>query len=622
MRRLRGDLPLVLLFLASLFGGPRITAATNAVTAGGVAGDPLCVPTPAVAHRPGAEPAFSADVRVPCFYPTEIRTMEPTFDFTASNAILLQAWALQDGQPGGAPPVPGVFRSPDGAESWQDVTPPGVATSLDPVFYLDRVTGRAFSVNFAGQAIGACSTVSFTDNEGGFWITTPGACGGFDGQSIGAGPPVTSIPVGYANLVYFCTGSTLGAGDPPATPTCLKSIDGGFTFTPIMFPFPALDEGEDDVFGAWAGSPVVAADGTLYIPKRVEGQPALAISQNEGLTWTLATIASNGSSAAAPRIAIDASGTVYYAWHGGDRLPYLAWSQDEGASWSMPLMIAPPGLRETALARVAVRSPGHVAVAYVGTSLADGEAPFFAFCNPLLQDCVDGEYSGVPWHGYITEIDDVFAEQPLLRTVAVNPPEAPLFRGGCTPDGGCKANLDFIDVHYSPAGEPWAVFVDDCAPARTFPPIFSPDAGPCEDGLGLAVLARLASAPPEFVADLDGDGLLGAADNCPRIANPLQEDDGGIDTTTPDGIGNACQCGDVTGNGIVNGQDAASIKRHGLGLLPNPSFVVPGNCDVTGNNQCNGQDANAVKRAALGEPGPTFGQNCHNALGLAVPPDL
>ena len=89
-------------------------------------------------------------------------------------------------------------------------------------------------------------------------------------------------------------------------------------------------------------------------------------------------------------------------------------------------------------------------------------------------------------------------------------------------------------------------------------------------------------------------------DNCPFVANPGQEDSGGLATSTPDGIGDACQCGDVTGNGIVNGQDANVIQRHGIGAEPNPLFVVPGNCDVTGNDQCNGQDANAVKRAALG----------------------
>ena len=131
-----------------------------------------------------------------------------------------------------------------------------------------------------------------------------------------------------------------------------------------------------------------------------------------------------------------------------------------------------------------------------------------------------------------------------------------------------------------------------------------------------AVEYRLDAQSP----DVDGDGNPAYADNCPFVANPGQEDTGGLATSTPDGIGNACQCGDVTGNGIVNGQDANAIQRHGIHAEPNPLFAVPGNCDVTGNDLCNGQDANAVKRAALGQPGPTFGQNCHNATGEPLPP--
>ena len=120
--------------------------------------------------------------------------------------------------------------------------------------------------------------------------------------------------------------------------------------------------------------------------------------------------------------------------------------------------------------------------------------------------------------------------------------------------------------------------------------------------------------------DNDRDGIDDDVDNCQFAANPGQQDSGGIATATSDGIGDACQCGDVTGNGIVNGQDANTIKRHGLGQEPNPNFAVPGNCDVTGNGLCNGQDANNVKRAALGQPGPLFGQNCHNATGEPIPP--
>ena len=117
--------------------------------------------------------------------------------------------------------------------------------------------------------------------------------------------------------------------------------------------------------------------------------------------------------------------------------------------------------------------------------------------------------------------------------------------------------------------------------------------------------ARLRLTETVALADLDGDGRTGFDDNCPQIANPDQLDSGG-----------------VTGNGVVNGQDANAIKRHGLGQQPNPLFAVPGNCDVTGNGICNGQGANAVKRAALGDATPSFGQRCHNAIGAAVPPNL
>jgi type 1 glutamine amidotransferase len=127
----------------------------------------------------------------------------------------------------------------------------------------------------------------------------------------------------------------------------------------------------------------------------------------------------------------------------------------------------------------------------------------------------------------------------------------------------------------------------------------------------------------ECVAEiLDRDEVV-AGDNCPLAANPGQEDRGGVATSAPDGIGDACQCGDVTGNGIVNGQDVNAIKRHAMGIEPNPLFLVPGNCDVTGNGRCDGQDANAVKRAVLGaQPNPLFGQHCHNATGDPVPADL
>ena len=130
-------------------------------------------------------------------------------------------------------------------------------------------------------------------------------------------------------------------------------------------------------------------------------------------------------------------------------------------------------------------------------------------------------------------------------------------------------------------------------------------------------LARAGLVPPgAALGDWDGDGVPDAQDNCRREPNPGQEDAGGVAGEGPDGVGDACQCGDVTGNGKVNGQDANAIRRHGLGLEPNPAFRVSCNCDVTGNGECNGQDAGAVSREAIGvSPNPLFADACPSFTG-------
>ena len=58
----------------------------------------------------------------------------------------------------------------------------------------------------------------------------------------------------------------------------------------------------------------------------------------------------------------------------------------------------------------------------------------------------------------------------------------------------------------------------------------------------------------------------------PFAPNTGQGDAGGVASAVADGIGDACQCGDVSGNGIVDRPRASAIKRDGLGVQPNPLF--------------------------------------------------
>ncbi|MEM9177024.1 MAG: thrombospondin type 3 repeat-containing protein [Myxococcota bacterium] len=126
-------------------------------------------------------------------------------------------------------------------------------------------------------------------------------------------------------------------------------------------------------------------------------------------------------------------------------------------------------------------------------------------------------------------------------------------------------------------------------------------------------IAWIESIVPISVEDSDSDGIPDSQDNCPFIANPNQSDNGGLGFgNTPDGIGDACQCGDVTGEGQANDTDAQFIKRQSLGLFA-PLFFVPDNCDVNGDGRCTGIDGTLVRHAAAGNAPEPFGQHCANA---------
>ena len=100
-----------------------------------------------------------------------------------------------------------------------------------------------------------------------------------------------------------------------------------------------------------------------------------------------------------------------------------------------------------------------------------------------------------------------------------------------------------------------------------------------------------------------------------------QEDTGGIGTgSPPDGIGDACQCGDVDNNGIVNNNDATFIKHAVAGIPPYAGGVttLPGyhKCQVvTGSppgDTCNNTQASLTQRAVSGLA-PGIQQGCHAA---------
>jgi hypothetical protein len=550
----------------------------------------------------------------------------------------------------------GMAFSEDQGATWQRKLPFGVTWHQNDLeTYVDRETGKLFfGVMFAnppgqvptdpeGNPVpGALpssadaitrSHILASPDEGASWTYSEACCEIVNGAGIVAADPVTSTPTGYPNNVYYTWHASQTFPGRPPEGIVQRSLDGGqsweirgWTHRPVVpvhaeCPTPSSSSATPDENSEVGGLPQPTRDGALWVVIGCGGRAYLAKSSDEGATWPIVrTLPYVGE------LHIDEADNFYMmrstdVTHTSGTLEdhthlWLSVSEDHGATWSPELDVRHPAVVSFEAERTAlfggvscctnwfydVREPGHVAVAYSGRAASQGTT----------------------LDGYVTEtrnaLDVLHGGRPIFWSAFVNSPTRPLkyetghpvgANGSTYPVpggdalGGPMSNQVGMDL--APDGSPWASFIEDCGP--------SPEAQGCIDqhGQTRGFAGRLDwPCAPGDPWDRECDGAINSCDVCPFVSDPDQRDTGGIATSTPDGIGNACQCGDVTGNGIVNGQDAIAIKRYALGL-PSPTFLVPGNCDVTGNGACNGQDANAVKRIALGQSSPGFGQHCPNA---------
>jgi len=128
------------------------------------------------------------------------------------------------------------------------------------------------------------------------------------------------------------------------------------------------------------------------------------------------------------------------------------------------------------------------------------------------------------------------------------------------------------------------------------------------------------TSPP--CLDTDGDGILDEDDICPYAADPLQLDVGGVDSPSnpgglvPDGIGDACQCGDLDDNAIVAANDLALARQVAVGATPSVPVVLE-KCSVIGPGDgeidCNVLDLGVLERALQDLP-PGISQVCPAAV--------
>ena len=411
--------------------------ATMASTAGNSAS---AADRSANAHRAGQKAAPAAKPPVVKESRLGHGAGEPTLGFTRDGTVFVTASSgcvtscagepqmLETVAPGGR----AVLASSDKGKTWNDVSPgvEGVsphAVSLDPYLYVDTTPDgqRIFDIDLNL----ACAELSFSDDKGQSWLTNPIACGEpvNDHQTLFTGVPVTSPTVAYPKIVYYCF-------NHPAVTKCNKSLNGGLSFittTDILGPD----------CGGLNGHGVTDSQGVVYLPLASCGEPTLAISRDEGNSWSVVkTSTGKADSGGDPSVAVDAKGNLYYLYVDTDRMPMLTVSKDGGKTWSRPLNVAAPGIKATNLATLDAGAPGKIAIAYYGTTSDEKNAY---------------------WNGYLAAGVDVLGKKPLFYTASVNNPKNPLKSKGCGP-GRCGRVLDFIDVEISPDGMPWGAYVDAC----------------------------------------------------------------------------------------------------------------------------------------------------------------
>jgi hypothetical protein len=349
------------------------------------------------------------------------------------------------------------------AATWVDVTPAQLANaSEDSILFTDSTTNRTWAEDFL--AAPACNAnVAYTDSDGGTGGTasntawTPAQCPwaeGPDHPSLGAGPyhdpkPATAV---YQHIVYYCSQNVLVI----AGAECTHSEDGGLTWGA-----PAHLFGTGTPCGSIHGHIRVSPDGTMYVPQAsCSGGQGMAVTKDNGSTYTYAVVPDSVSGKTDPSVAADAANTVYFGYEDGSGHPKVAVSQDHGTTWAPSTDVgAPYGITNSKFAEVIAGDAGRAAFAFLGTS-----------CPVSQAGCAAGDQSPSftgAWYLYVSTTYDGGKTWQTVNATPDNPVQR-----GCIWNGGggnpCRNLLDFNDITLDKTGHVYVAYTDGCTVTSTY----------------------------------------------------------------------------------------------------------------------------------------------------------
>lgn len=340
------------------------------------------------------------------------------------------------------------FDDANGTATWSDRSALSTSiTTFDPILFTDWRTGRTIVSQLLPSKV---SLMAFTDDDGETWTPSQGAGinAGVDHQTVGGGPfkpgilgrgPLTSYP----NAVYYAS-QDIGLAE------IALSRDGGLTFE-VAVPMWNLTQ-----CNGLHGHIKVAPDGTVYVPnKNCGGKQGVAVSEDNGLTWSIRTVPGSTGGATDPSVGIGSDGTIYLGFVNADGTARVAVSKDRGLTWTAPMNIGHAHNVQNAVFPAATAGDDdRAAVFFLGSSTpgANGIATDMAFNGT--------------WYGYIATTYDGGASWVTVNAT----PNDPVQRGvvcthGTTCPSGTRNLLDFNDLEIDKRGRPLAAYADGCVTA-------------------------------------------------------------------------------------------------------------------------------------------------------------
>jgi hypothetical protein len=377
-------------------------------------------------------------------HPLHKETYEPTIGVDRKGAVFLNAQT--SGFLARQPPT--VFMSTDRGRTWRSTSTPDSdafhPSSNDPYLYVDPDYGRVFRLDLAQLFTG--SHLSYTDDHGKSWTNTFVTVGGPNDHPtlvsgvVPKGSGLATADPAFGKLVYYCVNQT-------AATACARSLDGGRVFTRVGSPFS--DESTSCPGSSLTDHLTTDREGRVFLGAANCAIPEVANSTDGGVTWSNVVvntrIHSGGHDVAT---AEDAAGNVYAGWTDDQNsLPYISFSRDHGFSWSAPVMVAPPGVHETAMLTLSAGSAGRLAVGFLGTTVDNS-----------------GD-DGRPWAHYVAISQNALSRAPLFvsnSAVMADTHSRIVARGPC-----CPGMADFLDMKTAPlrGGPVWASVAVTCTDA-------------------------------------------------------------------------------------------------------------------------------------------------------------